>query len=72
VVANMIRRELEPLLAGLVERVAPGGALVLSGLLVAERAAVRARLAELGAGVVAERERADERGDAWLALTATR
>jgi ribosomal protein L11 methyltransferase len=72
VVANMIRRELEPLLAGLVARVVPGGALVLSGLLVAERAAVRARLAELGAGAVVERERADERGDAWLALTATR
>lgn len=72
VVANMIRRELEPLLAELVARVAPGGALVLSGLLAGERAALEARLLALGARVRAARERSDEGGDAWLALIATR
>lgn len=72
VAANMLRRELEPLLAGLVARVATGGTLVLSGLLADERAAVTSRLAALGARVVAARERADESGDAWLALSATR
>jgi len=72
VVANLIRRELEPLLAGLVERVAPGGALVVSGLLAGERSALEARLAALGARVGAVRVREDAGGDAWLALTATR
>jgi len=71
VVANMIRRELEPLLAGLVARLAPGGALVLSGLLASERAALEASLAALGARVDGARGR-EEGGDAWLALTATR
>lgn len=72
VVANMIRRELTPLLAGLAARIAPGGALVLSGLLAGERAELEARLAALGARVRAAREQRDERGDAWLALIATR
>lgn len=72
VVANMIRRELEPLFAALVARLARGGVLVLSGLLAAEREAVTAQLAALGARVDAARAREDEGGDAWLALTATR
>lgn len=72
VVANMIRRELEPLLAELVARTAAGGALVLSGLLAGERTAIEASLAALGATVHAARLREDESGDAWLALTATR
>jgi ribosomal protein L11 methyltransferase len=72
VVANMIRRELEPLLEELAARVAPGGALVLSGLLAGERAAVEARIAALGLRADAARERADEGGDAWLSLTESR
>ncbi len=72
VAANLIRRELEPLLAGLVARTAVGGALVLSGLLAGERAPIEASLAARGARVGAARVREDAGGDAWLALTATR
>lgn len=72
VVANMLRRELEPLLAELVARVAPTGRLVLSGLLASEHELVRARLAALGAREEAARVRRDPAGDAWLALTLAR
>jgi len=72
VVANMIRRELEPLLAELVARVAPGGVLVVSGLLAGERGAIEAALRALGARSGPPRVREDDGGDAWLALTATR
>ena len=71
VVANMLRRELEPLLGALVAHVAPGGALVLSGLLASEREAIASALAVLGARVGAVRERSDDPGgEPWLALTA--
>jgi len=70
VVANMLRRELEPLLAALVAHVAPGGALVLSGLLASERGAVASALAGHGARVAEARERSDDAGgEPWLALT---
>jgi ribosomal protein L11 methyltransferase len=72
VVANMIRRELQPLLPELVARTAPGGALVVAGLLAGEREAMEAALRALGARSAAPRVRADAGGDAWLALTATR
>jgi ribosomal protein L11 methyltransferase len=71
VVANLIRRELEPVLDELVARTAAGGALVVSGLLAGERAAIEASLAARGVRVCAARVREDG-GDAWLALTATR
>lgn len=71
VAANLIRRELEPLLEGLVARTAAGGALVLSGLLAGERALIEASLAAQGARVCAVRAREDAGGDAWVALTAT-
>lgn len=70
--ANLIRSELVPLLGALVASVRPGAALVLSGLLASERTAMEGSLAALGARVVAARERRDERGDEWLALTAMR
>jgi ribosomal protein L11 methyltransferase len=72
VVANLIRRELWPLLADLAGRLRPGGALVLSGLLAGERALLEGELARIGLALEALRERCDERGDAWLALTALR
>jgi len=70
--ANLIRSELVPLLGELLARLQPGAALVLSGLLATERAALEHALAGFGARIVAARERRDECGDAWLALTATR
>ena len=72
VLANLLRSELAPLLPELVGRLRRGGALVLSGLLVAERAWAERALEGLGARVVLARERCDERGDDWLSLTASR
>ena len=72
VVANLISSELAPILPALIDRVAETGALVLSGLLAAERAAIEARLTRHGLRVVDSVSRCDERGDDWLALTASR
>ena len=54
VVANIIRSILEPLLPGVVERAAPGGAVVLSGLLGTERDRVLEVAAPLGLALEAE------------------
>lgn len=72
VVANLIRSELAPLLSGLVEHLRAGGALILSGLLRSEHAVLASELERLGARVIDARAERDERGDDWLALTATR
>lgn len=71
VVANMLRSEMTPLLRDLTLRSRRGGCLVLSGLLLSERAAMESALARLGVRVVATRTEADAGGDVWLALTAT-
>ena len=67
-VANLLRRELEPLLPGLPRLLAPGARLVLSGLLASERAAVERALAAHGLEVLAARHATDPGGDAWIAL----
>jgi ribosomal protein L11 methyltransferase len=72
VVANVISSELRPILGALVQRVAPDGVAVFSGLLAAEREAIVAALAHHALRVVDERREQDTRGDEWLALTATR
>jgi ribosomal protein L11 methyltransferase len=72
VVANLISSELLPILGELADRVAAGGALVLSGLLFSERAAIEARLAAHGLAIRAVRDERDARGDHWLGLMATR
>jgi ribosomal protein L11 methyltransferase len=69
-VANLLRRELEPLLPALARALAPGGTLLLSGLLASERAGVEAALAALGLGLRASRSAPEPDGDAWLALAA--
>lgn len=70
VVANLLRRELVPLLGELAHRVAPGGRAVLSGLLASERDGVVETLAATGLRAVAERSRRDADGDPWVALLA--
>jgi ribosomal protein L11 methyltransferase len=70
VVANLLRRELEPLLPGLPRLLAPGARLVLSGLLASERAGVERTLGALHLEVGAARAATDPGGDAWLALLA--
>jgi ribosomal protein L11 methyltransferase len=71
-VANLLRRELEPLLPALAQALAPGARLVVSGLLASERAAVEAALGALGLAVRAARSAPEPAGDAWLALVAVR
>ena len=71
VVANMIRSELVPILGDLTGSCAPGGDLVLSGLLRTEEAEMTARLAERGFRVAGTSGRLDERGDDWLGIHAT-
>jgi ribosomal protein L11 methyltransferase len=70
VLANLLRRELEPLLPALARALRPGGRAVLSGLLASERAGVERALAALGLEVFATRHASDPSGDAWLALMA--
>jgi len=67
VVANLLRRELLPLLPGIAERVAPGGCVVLSGLLVRDRPALEEALAAVGLAVRDRREARDG-GERWLGL----
>lgn len=68
VVANLLRRELEPILEELATRVAPGGALVLAGLLVRDRTAIEALFRSSGLRVAEHRLREDADGEAWLGL----
>jgi ribosomal protein L11 methyltransferase len=71
VLANLLRRELAPLLPALARLLAPGGAAVLAGLLVEERAGAEAVLARVGLRVARVREADDPAGDRWLGLTVT-
>jgi ribosomal protein L11 methyltransferase len=70
VVANLLRRELEPLLPALARLLRPGARLVLSGLLASERETVARALHALGIEVLSERRTSDPGGDAWIALLA--
>jgi ribosomal protein L11 methyltransferase len=70
VVANLLRRELEPLLPALVRLLAPGARLVLSGLLAGEREILARALGGLGIEVLCEHRASDPNGDAWIALQA--
>lgn len=69
--ANLLCRELEPLLPALARLAAPGGRIVLSGLLASERAPVERRLAALGCAPSGLRSASDASGDAWVALVAS-
>ena len=68
ILANLLRRELEPLLPALVRLHRPGGRIVLSGLLAEERSAVEARLAGGALCVLGSRLASDASGEGWLAL----
>lgn len=70
IVANLLRRELEPLLPGLPRLLAPGARVVLSGLLASERAGVERALGALGLVARSTRHASDPGGDAWVALLA--
>ncbi len=72
VVANLLRRELEPLLAAIARACRPGGHVILSGLLESERERVEPRLGALGVRVIAARGFSDATGEAWLSMLALR
>jgi ribosomal protein L11 methyltransferase len=68
VVANLLKREILPIAAGIARRVAPGGLLVLSGLLEEDVDEVLERFAAEGlAGAAARRECVDGTGR-WVGL----
>jgi ribosomal protein L11 methyltransferase len=72
VLANLLRSELLPIAGALAARVAPGGSLVLSGLLASEQEEVCARFAALGLRPAAFETERDSTGDIWLGLRLTR
>jgi ribosomal protein L11 methyltransferase len=74
VVANIETRVLLPLAPELARLLAPGGVLVLSGVLAAEERAVRDRYAGIGLRAIGSTRRSDQAkaADDWVALTFTR
>jgi ribosomal protein L11 methyltransferase len=72
VVANLLASELRPIFDPLMERVAPAGRLVLSGLLVSECAPLLARSEAAGLRLEGERRREDGSGVAWASLCMAR
>ena len=71
VAANLLRRELQPLLGDLAAALAPEGRAIFSGLLASDRQPLEAALAEAGLRVVGER-RESEGGDVWIGLLTRR
>jgi ribosomal protein L11 methyltransferase len=68
VLANLLRRELLPLTDQIAQLLAPGGVVVVSGLLSEERAEVCEAFAVVGIRAVSERIRRDDTGDSWISL----
>lgn len=71
VLANLLKRELLPVVPGIATRLARGGCAVISGLLAAEHGEVEAALGGAGLRVARTLEERDATGDHWLGLTAT-
>jgi ribosomal protein L11 methyltransferase len=70
--ANMIRSELMPLLAGLTAATRLGGDVIFSGLLAEERSRFEAAVIGHGLELVEVRAERDATGDRWLACRARR
>ncbi len=70
--ANLLRRELEPLLPELGLRAAPGAHAVFSGLLEAEAEPLSCELAALGWRATQRLTREDADGERWVALLCRR
>jgi len=70
VVANLLRKEVEPILASVLGHVVPGGVGIFSGLLEADRAPLEAGFAAAGFAVVDEAARVDASGERWIGLVA--
>lgn len=72
VVANLLRRELLPILGEIAARLGPGAPAVLSGLLADERPVLERALAAEGLRIAGERRRDDPDGVGWCALLTAR
>lgn len=72
VLANLLRSEMLPIAEAIAACVAPGGGLVLSGLLEADRAAVVEAFGRLGLALRGERSVRDANRDRWIALRLVR
>jgi len=70
VVANLLRREVEPILECVLGHVAPGGVAILSGLLEADRAPLEAGIRRVGFALVDDATRVDANRDRWIGLVA--
>jgi ribosomal protein L11 methyltransferase len=68
VLANLLRREVEPILPAIAARTAGNGAVVLSGLLESEHGEVGARAREAGLREVGNRRCTDASGVVWIGL----
>jgi ribosomal protein L11 methyltransferase len=68
VLANLLRRELLPLIPEIARLLGPGGVVVVSGLLRDEWAAVCQAFEAVGIGIVSERSLRDDTGDTWISL----
>ena len=66
VLSNLLKREVLPIAEPVARCVAPGGRLVLSGLLEADGPEVLARFAEQGLHEEGRRVRVDANGDRWI------
>jgi len=72
VLANLLRSELVPLVPGIAARVAPGGAVVLAGLLESDVAEVESRFAARGFVRALARRQEDLDGEIWVGLVMRR
>lgn len=72
VLANLLRREMLPIAPQLSAFTAPGGELVLSGLLDSERAEVEAAFEPFGLSCRRQRSALDDNGDRWISLVMAR
>jgi ribosomal protein L11 methyltransferase len=68
VLANLLRRELLPIVPQLVERVAKDGNLILSGLLAEDQVKVETALSSFDFNTIGARFTRDDAGDHWVAL----
>jgi len=68
VVANLLKRELLPLLPEIAPRIAEGGTAIFSGLLASERGEMECALQACGLAIRSEHTRTDASGTSWLGL----
>ena len=70
VVANLLRREILPILKQVSACIVPDGVGIFTGLLVEDRSALAEGLTQLGFEIIDETRRDDSRGERWIGLVA--